>query len=134
MSKPPTPREAKKLRKHYLHLRKIPEFKRCESWRYVRVKPNWRRPRGIDNKMRLQKKGWPPLVKIGYRKPKIIRGLHPSGYREVLIRNLKDLEKVNPDTDAVRIAGSVGLRLRLQIYERCKELNIKVLNPPTTRS
>ena len=51
---------------------KRPEFVRQESWRYVRLKPNWRRPRGKDSKMRLQRSGWPPLVKIGYRTPKSI--------------------------------------------------------------
>src|SRR5438034_580225 len=29
-----------------------PEFGRQESWRYKRVKENWRRPRGVTSKMR----------------------------------------------------------------------------------
>ena len=69
-----------------------PEFVRQESWRYVRLKPNWRKPRGKDSKMRLQVKGWPPLVKVGYRTPRKYRGLHPSGYKEVLVYRPEDLE------------------------------------------
>ena len=56
-----------------------------EGWRYDRLTPNWRKPKGKDNKMRLQVSGVPPLVKIGYRGPRFARGLHPSGYIEVMV-------------------------------------------------
>lgn len=110
---------------------KRPEFVRQESWRYVRLKPNWRRPRGKDSKMRLQKSGWPPLVKVGYRTPRKYRGLHPSGYREVLVYRVEDLAGLDPETHAVRIAGSVGMAKRLRIVEEAGKLGLKVLNPPT---
>ena len=109
---------------------KRPEFVRQESWRYVRVKPNWRRPRGKDSKMRLQVKGWPPLVKIGYRTPKDYRDLHPSGYKEVLVYRPEDLQGLNPEVHAIRIAGSVGMRKRLLIVEEARKLGLKILNPP----
>ena len=32
--------------------RKKPKFRRQESWRYKRVPDKWRRPHGIDSKMR----------------------------------------------------------------------------------
>lgn len=108
--------------------RKEPEFIRQESWRYVRVKENWRRPRGIDSKMRLKKKGKPPLPNIGYRVPKLIRGRHPSGFIEVLIHNIKELEGIDPDKYAIRIAASVGKRKRIEIIKRADELGIRVLN------
>jgi len=107
-----------------------PDFVRQESWRYVRVKESWRKPKGMDSKMRLQKKGWPPIVKVGYRGPSKARGLHPSGFREVLVHNVEELEKLNPATQAARIASTVGLRKKLEIMERARELGIYVLNPP----
>ncbi|MEM2188564.1 MAG: 50S ribosomal protein L32e [Nitrososphaerota archaeon] len=109
-----------------------PEFIRLESWRYVRLKPNWRRPRGKDSKMRLQLRGWPPLVKIGYRTPRQYRDLHPSGYKEVLVYRPEDLQGLDPEIHVVRIAGSVGTRKRLLIAEEAKRLGLKVLNPPRT--
>ncbi len=120
--------------KRLLELRKEiakrrPEFVRQESWRYKRVKPNWRRPRGIDSKMRMEVKGWPKRVKVGYRGPKKVRGLHPSGYKEVLIHNPKELEGINPEVEAIRIAHTVGAKKRKEILEKAKELGIKVLNP-----
>jgi large subunit ribosomal protein L32e len=106
-----------------------PKFLRQESWRYVRVGDAWRRPKGTDSRMRLAKKGWPSLVNIGYRGPVKARGLHPSGFRDVLVNTVSDLEKLNPETDAVRFASSLGARKRREILNRAEELGLKVLNP-----
>ncbi len=78
--------------------------------------------------MRLSVKGWPSLVKIGYRVPQSVRGLHPSGYRDVLVHNLVELETLSRETDAARIASGVGRRKRIEIARRAKELGIRILN------
>ncbi|HID17148.1 TPA: 50S ribosomal protein L32e [Candidatus Bathyarchaeota archaeon] len=109
---------------------KKPKFKRQESWRYIRVKPSWRRPRGNSSRMRKRIKGLPKVVSVGYGNKKELRGLHPSGYKPVLIHNLRELEAVDGKTQAVLVAHSVGEKKRTQILERAKELNLKVLNPP----
>lgn len=105
-----------------------PKFVRQESWRYIRLAENWRKPKGIDNKMRIQVSGVPPLVKVGYRGPKKARGLHPSGYNDRLIHNIRDLEKLDPKVDAARIGHTVGRRKRIDIVSKATTLGIKVLN------
>ena len=117
------------LRVRRIISRRRPKFIRQESWRYVRVKENWRRPRGIDSKMRLKLKSRPALVSVGYGSPRKVRGLHPSGKREVLVHNVEELERINPEVEVARIAHTVGLRKRIQILERAKDLGITVLNP-----
>lgn len=105
------------------------KFKRQRSSRYKRVEDSWRKPRGMDSKIRKEKKGKPPLVKVGYRKPESQRGVHPSGYREVLVKNSEEVKEVDPGTQAIRIGSRVGKRKRKKILETAKELGIKVLNP-----
>ncbi len=126
--------ESALMEKRLLMLRKKlkarkPEFVRCESWRYIRVKPKWRRPRGIDNKMREKIKGWPKSPNVGYRAPKIVRCLHPSGFKEVIVYRPEDLEGLNPEVHAVRIAGTVGNRKAFKIMELAEEKGLWILNP-----
>lgn len=106
-----------------------PKFVRQESWRYDRLAENWRKPKGKDNKMRLQVSGVPSIVKIGYRGPKISRGLHPSGYVDRLVCNVNEIEKLNPKNEAARISRTVGKLKKKQIVSKAFELGIKVLNP-----
>lgn len=107
---------------------KKPAFVRPESWRYMRLKENWRRPRGLDHKIRRKIKGWPASVNTGYRGPKIARGLHPSGYREVLVFNVEDLAEIDPKTQAIRIAHTVGRRNRTKIITEARKKKILILN------
>ena len=108
---------------------KRPRFVRQESWRYDRLAENWRKPKGKDNKMRKQKSGVPALVKIGYRGPRIARGLHPSGYTDNLVHNIVELLLLDPKKDAVRIAHTVGQRKKIGLLAKASELGLKVLNP-----
>src|SRR5271169_1541712 len=87
-----------------------PRFVRPESWRYVRLHPEWRKPKGLDNKVRKSIKGWPKRVKVGYRGPAKARGYHPSGHVDVLVHNPAQLEDLIPAKDAVRIGAHVGSR------------------------
>lgn len=108
--------------------KKKPNFVRQESWKYVRLKENWRRPRGLDNKVRKRIKGWPPRVSSGYRGPKAARGVHPSGYEEILVYNTDYLKDINPKTQAVRIAHTVGKRKRIKILAEARKKKIVILN------
>lgn len=107
---------------------KRPKFIRQESWRYDRLAENWRKPKGKDNKMRKQKAGVPAIVKVGYRGPKVARGLHPSGYTDNVVYNSADLSGLDPKKDAVRMAHTVGTRKRKEIIEQAAKKGFKILN------
>lgn len=108
--------------------KKRPAFLAFETWRYKKIRPRWRKPTGIDNKMRTNEKGWPKSVNVGWRGPKLVRYLHPSGKQDILVYNVKDITKINPETQVARIASSVGLRKRLLIIAEANKNGIKILN------
>lgn len=113
--------------------RKMPDFVRYDSHKVQRIGTSWRRPRGLHNKMRKRYAHKPPMVDIGYRVPKIVRNLHPSGFKEVLVYTMKDLEKIDPKIEAARIGRTVGRLNRIQIERKALELGIRVLNPKYLR-
>jgi large subunit ribosomal protein L32e len=79
--------------------------------------------------MRLGMRGWPKIVKIGYKKNRKGRGLHPSGLEEVIVRRPADLEKINAKTQIIKISHTVGERNRIAIMERAQALELTVANP-----
>ena len=105
-----------------------PTFRRQEWFRYSKLGEAWRRPRGIHSKMRRHLKRRTHMVDIGYRGPAAVRGLHPSGFEEVMVYNVDGLTNVDPNVQAVRIGGTVGTKKRLDIQAKADELGIRGLN------
>jgi len=106
-----------------------PQFNRQDYHKKKRTPTSWRQPRGNLSKQRRGIKGKGATVEAGYRSPAAARGLHPSGFEEVRVHNADDLEGVDPDTEAVRIASGVGGRKREHIEDVCEDREIRVLNP-----
>ena len=106
-----------------------PDFVRPESWRYVRLQTNWRKPKGIDHHQRKQKsRGRPGLVKVGYGGPRDAKGLHPSGFTDNLVFNISDLQKLDPKKDGVRLGHGVGTKKRKEIVVKAVENKFKIFN------
>lgn len=108
---------------------KKPTFKRTDSHKKKKLDENWRRPRGLQSKLRKRIASKGAVVQVGYGSPRAVRGLHPSGFEDVLVRNLDDLQLIDPACQAVRIARTVGVRKRRVIEEVAKNREIKILNP-----
>ncbi len=106
-----------------------PKFRHNQSHRWKRVKDSWRRVRGIDSDIREKKKGHIKMPSAGFRTPKEVRGLHPSGYEEVLVHRPADLEGLDPTKQAVRIGGTVGERKRQNIIQKADAMMLRILNP-----
>nr|WP_229663827.1 50S ribosomal protein L32e [Halobellus salinus] len=106
-----------------------PAFRRQKYHAKKRVPESWRKPRGNLSKQRRGIKGKGDMVEAGFRSPTAARGLHPSGFEEVHVHNVDDLEGVDGDTQAVRIDSKVGARKRERIEEVAEDEEIRVLNP-----
>ena len=106
-----------------------PNFLRTEWFRYKRLsRSGWRRPKGMDNKQRRNYKYRGAMVRVGHGKVAAARGLHSSGFREVMVLNPNDLEVIDPETEAARVGRTVGGRKRERIHDRADELGIRILN------
>ena len=108
---------------------KRPDFKRQEWFRYGRLDKKWQKPRGMHSKMRRHHGYRINVASIGYSSPRGARGLHPSGFEEVLVYRPDDLEKLDPERQAARIGHTVGTKKRADILDKADELGIRVLNP-----
>jgi large subunit ribosomal protein L32e len=111
-----------------------PAFPRYESWRYKRLHPPWRRPRGIDNKTRQKVKMGLVMPESGYYGPKAVKGLHPSGLVDVLINTKKELEGLSPKVHGIRISRRLGARKKLALIEFAREAGFKILNIGISRT
>ena len=103
-------------------------FKRDGYGKKRQLSDSWRKPKGQHNKQREQKKAKGALPKPGFGSPVAVRGMHPSGFFEVLVTSLKDLEGLDPKTQAVRLGATVGTRKRIIIQEQAVSAGLKVLN------
>jgi large subunit ribosomal protein L32e len=103
-------------------------FKRDGFGKKKQLSDSWRKPRGQHNKQREQKKAKGALPKPGYGSPVAVRGMHPSGFFEVLVFTESDLENLNVKTQAIRISAGVGGRKRKALQEKATEAGFKILN------
>jgi len=106
-------------------------FKRHQSDRYKKLKPNWRKPKGIDNRVRRRFKGQILMPNIGYGSAKLTRHLLPNGFKKVLVHNVKELEVLMMMNRRYcgEIAHGVSSKKRKDIVERAKQLAIRLTNP-----
>lgn len=107
--------------------RKKPEFTQQDAHKMNRLEKKWKRPRGIDSKMRLNLKGYKKKVQIGYGSPKLVRGLSKDGLKKVIVSSIKDLEGIDKK-EGIVISKTVGDRKRKEILTKAKELSLTVLN------
>src|SRR3989338_7584328 len=107
---------------------KKPDFIRQDIRKKARLKIKWRKPRGLDSKIRRKLNGRAKPVSQGYRSPKNVRGLHKSGLQQSIIRTTKDMDKPSPKENCLVISSSLGKRKRVEILKKAKEENFQVVN------
>jgi len=106
-----------------------PKFLRHMHEAYKRIGTSWRKPRGIQSKVKIKQKSRPRMPNVGYGAPRELKYLHPSGFKDVLVYNVDELMKLDKAKEAARIAHTVGGKKRSEVLKKAEELKIKVLNP-----
>merc|ERR1712228_618932 len=107
------------------------KFTRHQSDRYNKLSRNWRKPKGIDNRVRRRFKGMYVMPNIGFGSAKNTRHMLPTGFRKVLVHNVKELEVLMMQNKkfCAEIAHGVSAPKRRQLVERAQQLAIRVTNP-----
>lgn len=107
--------------------RKRPLFKRTDAHKKKRLNKGWHKPKGIQNKMRLAKKGYRVTVKPGYGTPAALRGADRKGLKIVRVETLAQLEKLDPKTQAAELAA-VGRKRKEELLAAASKKNITIVN------
>ncbi len=106
-------------------------FVRRDSKRYLKLgkrskkKRVWRKAKGRDNKIRLNRFGYPKSPAVGYKSPKGMAG-KIEGLTIILVHNVAELDKLTK-SDAAIIAR-VGAKKKLDIIKKAEEMKIKIIN------
>ena len=109
---------------------KKPDFIRQDNDRRMRIgrKAKWRKPKGIHSKIRHHFKGRRKMPSPGFKSPTKVRGLHDSGLKIVGILSADGIKGIKKESEGIIIAKSIGMKKRLEILKKAKELQIQVLN------
>jgi large subunit ribosomal protein L32e len=91
------------------------DFKLGKRKRKKRV---WKKPKGRHNKMREKRRGYAPIVRIGYK--------NTSKNKTVIVRNINDLLKIK--NNELAILGKIGKRKKIEIIKKAIEKKIKIKN------
>lgn len=107
---------------------KKPFFLRQDAHKKPKLGIKWRKPKGIHSKMREKRKGYRRIVSKGYGAPKNVRGLDKSGLKPIKVSSIKDILKINKETEGAIISKNLGQRKKIVVINKLKESGIKVLN------
>ena len=118
------------LVKHTIIKKRTKQFLRHHADFLKRLGEKWRRPRGIDSRVRRRFKSNVKMVKIGYGNNRKTRHLMPNGFLKFRVNNVRDLQLLlmHNRKYAAEVAHNVSIRKRKKIVERAQQLNVKVTN------
>jgi large subunit ribosomal protein L32e len=110
--------------------KRMKKFPRFQADRFKRMNQSWRKPRGIDCRVRRKFKGSTLLPSIGYGSDKKTRFRMKNGFYKFLVQGPADLEMLMMHNEkyAIEIAHNVGAKKRKEIVERADQLRLTVTN------
>jgi large subunit ribosomal protein L32e len=97
---------------------------------FIRMRTGWRKPKGIDNRVRRKFLGTTRMPKIGYGSAKKTRHMLPNGFYKFTVSTTADLDMLlmHNTKFAVEVAHNVSSRKRKEIVERAQQLGLHILN------
>jgi large subunit ribosomal protein L32e len=105
-----------------------PFFLRQDGHKRKKLAQNWRRPRGLQNKMRLNKRGYRRHVTVGWKSPVEVRGLSRDGLTMMVVHRVEELASLTPSQHIVIIGKTVGTKNRVVIINAALAQKLTILN------
>ncbi|XP_045695922.1 60S ribosomal protein L32-like [Phyllostomus hastatus] len=98
-----------------------------QSDRYVKIKWNWWKPRGIDNRVHRRFKSQILIPNISYGSNKKTKHMLPSGFQKFLVHNVKELGVLLMCNESycAEIVHNVSSKNRKAIVEIAAQLAIR---------
>ncbi|XP_053420902.1 60S ribosomal protein L32-like [Nycticebus coucang] len=106
------------------------KFIQHQSDRYIKIKCNWRKLRGIDNRVQGRFKVQVLTPNIGYGSNKKTKHMLPSSFQKFLVHNVKELEMLLMcNKSYCAEIAHVSSKNCKAIVERAAQLAVRVTNP-----
>ena len=103
------------------------KFIRKDAHKKTRVGTGWRKPKGIQNKKRLQRKGNATKVKPGFGTKTTEKNTTRQGLKIITITTTEELKNINPKTQAI-IISKTGKKKKLEIIAEAEKAKITITN------
>ncbi|XP_063488458.1 large ribosomal subunit protein eL32-like [Symphalangus syndactylus] len=106
------------------------KFMRHHTDQYVKIKHNWWKPRGLDNRVRRRLTGRISMPNIAYGSNKKTKHMLPSGFRKFLVHNIKELKVLLMchRSYCAEITHKVSSKNNKSIVEKATQPAIRVTN------
>lgn len=107
---------------------KKPKFSRQDSHKKPKLGTKWRRPKGLQSKMRLNRRGYKRSISKGWKSPKAVRGLDKTGLHPIMVQTLNQLKNIDKESQSIIISAVVGKKKKIDIVKEALKLNLQIIN------
>jgi len=110
--------------------KRLPKFSAQDAHKKKKLTiGKWRKPRGLDSKMRHQLKGYRRIVKRGYMSPSEVKDVSLRfGLIAKVVKNVTDLEGIDIKEYGILVGSTVGKKKKVEILKAAVEKKITVMN------
>jgi large subunit ribosomal protein L32e len=118
----------KKLQERKERKGKKPTFIRQDANKKPSLPQAWRKPRGRQSKMRLNKRGYNRTPSTGWSSPSEVKGLSPEGLLPVVVATVAELERLDAKQHGLVLSATLGNKKRELLLTKAKEKGLKIIN------